>query len=171
MDFQVGDIIAIRQLGWLADNICEATHSEVSHVGLIIGVNPIIVIEALLRTKTNLLDITLTDAQKAWCIRYSNLNEKDKNQLVKSALKFSADDYGWPDLILQLGDATFKTRWFTHTIGKAFLNHFPICSFIVGEAYDSIGINFSVTDWSVTPGDIMNYAIKNIERFTVRRIL
>ena len=167
MEFQSGDIIAIRGSGWLPDNICKATHSEVSHVGLVIGTSPTIVIEALWRVKTNPIAVTINNAEKVWCIRYPNLTDKNRVDLVQAALKFSADDYGGFDLVLQLADAAFKTKWFTENIGKTFLNHFPICSFLVAAAYRQIGITFSSTDWSVTPSDIMNFALLN--KFLVQR--
>lgn len=174
-DWLPGDIIAIRGRGWLADHICKATKSEVSHVGLVIGTHPVIVLEALLRVKTNPLARTIENSTSTWRIRDLAITEDVRERIVNDALYFSAEDYGFADLLLQLLDALMRTRFFTGKVGRLFLRRFPICSFVVAEAYANAGTTFGVDPfgvdpWSATPGDIAAFCRARPDQYEMRQI-
>jgi len=66
---------------------------------------------------------------------------------ISRAFKFSADDYGWVDILLQLANAIFRTTWFTGhlTFGKE-------------------------KEESIAPVDIYNFAEKNPSIYNVTKL-
>lgn len=161
-----GDILAIRGSGWFSDGICQATHSIVSHVGMVISAEPPAVIEALWRVKTRMLADSIASAQHVWIIRDMLVTVLQRRLLVAEACRFSANDYGWGDVILQLGDCLSHTRWFTTHIGQEWmLRKWPICSAVVAFAYEKLGVEFGPHVGSVTPGDIFVYTGEHPERY------
>lgn len=193
---QPGDIIAIRGSSWISDSIIAAEYGQVqiipyqavSHVGLLIEGGSIpVVIEALSRVKTNALAITIANCRKAFIIRDKSLTLAQRQAIVNKALTFSADDYGYLDIIAQLIDCKFKTLWFTNHLSRL-LNRYPICSYVVAAAYSVLnmmkfytvnlvatahsnaGFNFGVDSANCKPSDIMNYALKHSEIFDVHEL-
>lgn len=156
-----GDIVAIRGRGWLADHICQLTKSPVSHVGLVISATPPVVIEALKRVKTNHLDTTIQDCDKAYLFSWTGLSDGLRDEIVYKALRMSAESYGYFDLVSQMFDSVLHTRMFTR-LNWWWLKRFPICSFLVAESYSGL-IDFGVPEYSITPGDIYNFCHTNLE--------
>lgn len=172
-----GDIICVRGAGWLSDGIAKAeypkgepTGQSATHVGLFIAGDPWpIVIEALNRVKTNPLYVTISQALHAYALHDESLDDRERAAIVAKACTFSADDYGYLDLLAQRLDATFSTTWWTDRMG-GLLSHFPICSYVVGAAYQEVGLNFGVDTASVRPSDILSFALYHSEIYTVTRI-
>lgn len=157
---RVGDIVAIRGTGFLSRAILKATGNTVSHVGMIIAASPgpTLVIEALWRVKTRPLVLSLDGAEKAYLLSDHSLEEKQRNELVFNACKFSAEDYGWWALVLQGADAIFHTTFFTDRFAWGMDRH-PICSYLVAKAYQSLGLTFGrEKSRSITPADIYRFA-------------
>ena len=158
-----GDVVGVRGVGWLSDGIVKAEYGSnppanaISHVGIVIGANPPTVIEALNEVKTNPLSVTIADAAKAFIIHDKVLTDEQRAAIVAKACTFSADDYGYADLLAQLLDAQFGTFWFTDRMSWL-LKHWPICSYVVAASYHAVGLNFGVDDASCKPSDVMNYA-------------
>lgn len=168
-----GDIVAIRGAGWLSDGIAKAEYpngepaQSATHVGLFISGDPYpIVIEALTRVKTNPLYITTSQALEAYALHDISLTERQRETIIAKACTFSADDYGYLDLIAQRLDATFSTTWWTDRMA-GLLSHWPICSYVVGAAYAAIGLNFGVDTASVRPSDVLSFALSNPKIYTV----
>jgi len=166
---QAGDILAVRGRGWLSEHILAATNGDVSHVGMLVGAEPPIVIEALARVATRPLEVSIAGAAKAYILHDTSLTPEQRITLVNEATGQTAKDYGYVDLALQLGDALTHTRWFTTNLTHGWLDHFPICSYLVAEAYHSLGLDFGVRDVSTTPQDIFHFA-KTHKQFSVLEI-
>ena len=141
-----------------------------THVGLCVSGDPFpVVIEALSRVKTNPLYVTISQALHAYALHDISLTDEQRHTIVSKALSFSADDYGYLDLLAQRLDATFSTTWWTDRMA-GLLNHFPICSYVVGAAYGEIGLNFGIDTASVRPSDILTFALAHPEIYTVTKI-
>lgn len=159
-----GDIVGVRGVGWLSDGIIKAEYGNnppanaISHVGIVIGANPPTVIEALNRVMTRPLSVTIADAAKAFILHDRLLTDEQRAAIVEKACTFSADDYGYADLLAQLLDAQFGTFWFTDRMSWL-LRHWPICSYVVAASYHVAVQDFGVTDASCKPSDIMDYAV------------
>jgi hypothetical protein len=169
--FQPGDILAIRGKGFFARGILAATGNTVSHVGMVVGDSPVIVIEALLRVKTRPIGESIADAETAYLLQDLSLSPQKRDTIVKRVCQFSAADYGWGDIVLQLANAIFRTTWFTDHLTFGLLNQFPICSYLVAESYKTIGLTFGKQkEESITPADIYNFAEKNTSIYTVTKL-
>lgn len=172
---QPGDILAIRGNGFLGRAILRLTDAAVSHVGVIITASsPLensLVIEALARVRTRVLSESIARATKAWVLSPLNATAEQRQLILERALTFSAHDYGYADLVLQLTDALTHGTWFTDHLTFGLLNQWPICSYVAGVAYQSAGLTFGkINDVSLTPGDIWNFAIRNQDKYRIRRI-
>lgn len=161
--FQPGDILAVRGKGFFARGILAATGNTVSHVGMVTGTEPfVIIIEALLRVKTRPIEESIADAERAYLLQDISLSADQREAIVRRALKFSAADYGWGDIVLQLANAVFRTTWFTNHLTFGLLDQFPICSYLVAESYMEAGLTFGKeNEESITPADIFNFAQEN----------
>jgi hypothetical protein len=156
---RVGDIIAVRSRGKLADLIVAAGKAPVSHVGLLVGLDPPIVLEALTRVRTRPLTITLLDCTSAWLLSPRKLTPNQRRRIVDTACEFSAKTYGYGEMLLQGADAICRTRWFTEHLSFKVGCH-PICSYIVAESYARDNLRFGRAPLqSVTPADIFNFAL------------
>ena len=172
-----GDIVAVRGRGWLADGIIKAEYGDgmppynaVSHVGLLVAGDPIpVVIEALNQVVTDPLDVTLAGCARAFVLHDKSLNENQRRAIIAKACTFSAKSYGYLDLFAQWLDANTGTTWWTDRM-SGYLGHWPICSFVVAEAYSAVGLDFGVDNASCKPSDIMEFATKHPEIYDVTAI-
>ena len=121
------DIVAVRGTGRFAAGILKATGDTVSHVGLVIGIDPPLVIEALTRVRTNPLATTIAGAERAYILHDKSLSAWERRKIVDTAVRFSADGYNWGDIVLQGMDAVARTTWFTDhlSIGLAAYRFVP----------------------------------------------
>lgn len=192
MQPQPADIVAIQGCGWISRAICEATHSQVSHVGMVTGHSydevPIVT-EALTKVVTHGWPKCIANAEHVWLIRDNALSPEQRESIAHTARSFTGDSYGYADLGLAYLDCAFETRWFTDHLTWGWLNKFPICSYVVAEAYYQASIMFGLTSipklsyWisrrliigrgkglnpqSVFPSDIFEFAVKEPSTFTV----
>ena len=175
MDIHAGDILAVRGKGWLSRQILKATGNTVSHVGLLLDVAPSyehsFVIEALARVKTRALEESIADCERAYILSPTNLTDAQRTEITLRGAQFSADDYGWGDIALQLGDAITRSTWFTRHLNWGLLETHPICSYLVAEAYEAVGLTFGKKpNESITPADIYSFARENPDKYVVAEI-
>jgi hypothetical protein len=169
--FQPGDILAVRGKGFFARGILAATGDTVSHVGMVVGDRPVIIIEALLRVETRPIEKSVSDAEAAYLLQDLSLSMQKREAIVKRACQFSAADYGWADILLQLANAIFRTTWFTDHLTFGLLKQFPICSYLVAESYKTMGLTFGKEkEESITPADIYNFAVQHPSIYTVTKL-
>jgi hypothetical protein len=170
--FQPGDILAVRGKGFFAKGFLAATGNTVSHVGMVIGSEPfVIVIEALLRVKTWPIEESISGAEASYLLQDLSLSMHKREAIVRRDCHFSASDYGWADILLPLANAVFRTTWFTDHLTFGLLNQFPICSFLVAESYKTIGLTFGkLKEESITPADIYNFARQHRSVYTVTNL-
>ena len=166
-----GDILAVRGRGFFSRGILRITGGPVTHVGIVLATDPEpLAIEALWRVKTRPLAKSIEDAEAAWILSPLNLTKTHRAIIVAVACDYSADDYGWWDIGLQLLDAAFRTTWFTdHALWA--IRRFPIYSFLVAEVYGKEGLTFgNKQEQSTTPADIYHFAVQNPDKYAITRI-
>jgi hypothetical protein len=167
---QAGDIVGVRGSGWLADHICVATKGRISHVGLVISTTPVLVIEALMRVKTNPWTATIAGAQSWHLYRPKTLTQQQIKAVIYRAVGFTAESYGFLDIGLQGLDAITRSRFFTgHLAGLLWLRSHPICSYVVAKSFDdALHLRFGVAgDDSITPADIDVFCVSHPELYEV----
>ena len=167
MTILAGDILAVRGTSWLSRGILKATGNTVSHVGIITATSPIIeVTEALIRVKTNPIDVSIADDDIEWAavLQDKTLTDSERITIVEAALQFSSDSYNYGAILLQLLNSNFNTTWFTDHLSFG-MNGRPICSYVAAESYSKTGRNFGVEDRTTTPADIYEYSIYNSDKY------
>lgn len=165
----VGDILAVRGSNFISRGILAATGDTVSHVGLIIGVEPTIVIEALLHVKTRALAVSIAEAERAYILHDTTLSNQERITIVHTALQFSAAGYNYGDILLQGLDALTHSIWFTSHLALG-LTRDPICSFLVAASYHAVGRDFGrIPMKSVTPANIYKFALAHA-MYTIERL-
>ena len=166
---QPADIIATRSNTWLSRIIrkgeTRADNGEpalVSHVGLFIA--PDIVIQALSRVVTTAYPKGFEDDEYV-VLSPTEISNANRRLIVEAALSYSSNSYGWLKILGQGLDVVFRTRWFMKHVFT--LDKFPICSYVVAQAYKSIGLDFGVPTTTTTPDDILDFAIENSDKYVV----
>ena len=115
--------------------------------------------------------MSVADAEAAYLLQDLSLSHQKRASIVKRACQFSADDYGWGDIVLQLANAIFRTAWFNDQLTFGLLNQYPICSYLVADSYKAIGLTFGrQKEESITPADIYNFAEQNPSIYTVTKL-
>ena len=155
-----GDILAIRgPAGFPSDEICRLTSGNstrpVSHIGVIIGCNPNIVIEALTRVRTRPLHLSIDESRAAYVLHALTLSDVQRTIIVEKACSFTAEGYGYADIVWQGLDAELRTHWWTEHFAT---DHPPICSLIGEASYEAVGLTFGVQSRDATPQNLLNYA-------------
>ena len=155
-----GDLLGIRGVGWLSDHIVAASApGPLSHVGICTADSPFLqVTEALSRVRTRPLTVSIADAKAAWSLEWVNVTDTQRWEMVQTALGYTADDYGYMDIVFQGADSLAGTRWFTQHFAERSL---PICSMLDDICATSAGIVLGISAKSCTPNDIWRFANRN----------
>ena len=169
-DIQLGDILAIRGKDPLSDLICRLT-GPISHVGMFVGTHPPIVIEAIATgVKIRPLPVSLRETREAYCIQDRKLDDTQRQALVYRALEFFGEGYGYWDLLMQLANAFWHTKWFTERLSPG-LSRAPICSALDALDYaEQLHVEFGCRPCDATPSDIWRFARGHPEMFDVLRV-
>jgi len=166
-EIKVGDILAVKGTSRLAKLILSSTKGSVSHVGIIIGLEPCLVLESLRRVKTNSLRDAIHSVEAAYILQPKNLTLPERIEVVREAVLWSTTTYGWGKLPLHGLDALFGTQHFSRN--WSFTN-MSICSWLVGRAYERIGKDFGEPVNSVTPEDIYRFAQLRADLYHIQQI-
>ena len=162
-----GDIILTRGPGFISRAIRRFGHEEgqealVSHAGIFIS--PTFVIEALSRVKTNAFPEKFKDCEYV-ILSSKNLSLEQRRILALIASNFSARSYGYLKIVGQMVDWMTMSNWFSSRVLT--WDRYPYCSFLVAEAYWSIGKNFGVPSKSTTPDDILDFCMAHPEKYSI----
>lgn len=168
MEVKAGDILAIKGTKFISELICKLTHGEVSHVGLVVGESPALVMEALKRVVTRPIEESIADASAALLIHPRFLDRDARERLVREACRWSASSYSYTKLLLAGLDALFRTSFFSSNLSS---EHHPICSYHVAKAYAAIGFHFGEPARSISPQEILDFARRHSELFTITPLL
>ena len=164
-----GDILGIQGNSWLSDAIMRATGpGPLSHVGICTADSPFLQItEALAKVQTRPIEVSINQAVAAWSLEWISITISQQWEMVRKALSYSAEDYGYIDIALQGADSLAGTRWFTQKFAERRL---PICSMLDDLCASSAGLSLGVTPNSCTPNDIWRFANRNPGILRITRI-
>ena len=164
-----GDIILTRGSGFISRAIRRFgkegdQEALVSHAGIFIS--PMFVIEALSRVVTSAFpeDFKGKGAQYV-VLSPKNVTDEQRRILALIASNFSARSYGYLKILGQAVDWLTGTNWVTFKL--LVWDKYPYCSFLVAEAYRSIGKNFGVPSKSTTPDDILDFCIGHPDKYEI----
>ena len=158
-----GDIILVTGTAWISKQIMAKTalptdEITVSHAGLFICDQ--YVLEALPK---GVVTSKYPDSfpETHYIFSPKNITTVQQADICKKALTYSADPYGWGKLGTQYLDwLTSSKVWSSYGLDK-----YPICSYIVAQAYKSVGLDFGVPTKGTTPMDILRFCLNNIDKY------
>lgn len=95
-------------------------------------------------------------------MRPLNLNPSERHAVVNRALSYVGARYGWWKLLFHLGHKLTGKDWF---LDLSFIERFPICSFLVADAFQSVGFDFGVPDDEAQPDDIFDFTTSRRDKY------
>jgi hypothetical protein len=162
--FLPGDIVCFHGANWLSAAIQWATKSPgetpvfANHVGVF--TSAIEITEALWTVTTRPACESLAgSAYQIW--RNTTLTCAQRQAVAQKALTYVGREYGVGKILLHLGDALL-----TKAVGSevyafrrlASLDRYPICSWVVAEAYaKALGLSFGLPANEAAPDDIWRF--------------
>lgn len=164
---RIGDILAVRGKGLISKAILLATGGPVSHVGLVVGEDPVLVMEALSRVVTRPLVESIGGAEGVWVLRPKLERERLRN-IVRRACAWSAARYGYGKIVLHLMDSLLGTDKVTQKLART---RRPICSWHVAQAFASEGLHFGEPARGVTPAEIFAFAQANPDKYEITKVV
>jgi len=109
-----------------------------------------------------------TRAERLAIYRPLNLTEAERQLIVAEARAHVGEKYGWWKLLFHLLAKLTGKVWFKRLL---FLDDYPICSYLVGTAFQKAGLTFGVEGRSADPDDIWDFVTTNPEKyFRVRHL-
>ena len=158
--FMAGNSLVSRLIRWASRHTGE-TRTQVNHVGIITGYGSLLtaqVTEALWRVRTHSLWDKYGNSKTRIAIaRPSHIPLEVRVSAARIALNYTDRKYGWWKLGLHFADKLIGGLYFFRRLSR--LKKYPICSFLVAEAYGRKGYNFSVKVGEAQPDDIWDYAL------------
>lgn len=179
---RLADLVVVRGSDWLSNAIIKAESAqcghlaEVSHTIAMVSVNDSLAMEAISKgVTTDYLGTALKGCAAAYCITDTSLSDRQRMDIQAAMLPFSAQRYGYPDLVLQLMDSEFHTTFWTDEIAGIVMAHTTICSFWPVKAYEvvlSANRGWGTKDTqSITPQDIFDAAKAQPERYALEKLI
>lgn len=170
-----GDIFLTRGSGifsWLIRFFTRAIgekRTKVNHVGIVVqrgDVKTTIVVEALCKNvMRHKLWLQYGPPRKDLVAVYraTNLSSEQIKNIVVKAEKQVGKKYGFLMIVAHLKDwfflgIYFFRRWIS-------CNKYPICSWVVADAFAEAGKDFGVEIGMATPDDIWDFVVKNTDKY------
>lgn len=169
-----GDIFLTRGCGLLSKVIRYFTRSigekrtKVNHVGLVVQrgeVKTAIVVEALHKVMRHKLGLQYGPPKKDLVAVYraTNLTAEQVKDIVTEAEKHVGKKYGICMIVAHFFDWLFLGIYFFRRLIPG--NKYPICSWVVADAFAEVGKDFGVEVGMATPDDIWDFVVKNTDKY------
>ena len=169
-----GDIFLTRGCSLISKAIRFFTRSigekrtKVNHVGLVVQrgkFKTAIVVEALYKVMRHKLWSQYGSPRKD-CVavyRATNLTEEQIKAVVAEAEKQVGKKYGFLMVVAHLKDWIFLGIYFFRRLIPG--NKYPICSWVVADAFAEASKDFGVEVGMATPDDIWDFIVKNPDKY------
>lgn len=160
-----GDIIFVQGSGWLSNTIRKLTRSPgekptwVSHCAIAIDQENIV--EAL-QEGVVVRKMPYAD-ERVRIYRSRNIPPSALIRIAVRAHGYVGKPYGWIKIAAHALDGFLGgLRVFRRLI---FMSGWPICSYVVAEAYASEGYDFGIDYREATPDDLMDYCKSHLTKY------
>ena len=169
-----GDIFLTRGCGLISKAIRFFTRSigekrtKVNHVGIVVqegDFKTAIIVEAQSKVVRHKLWSHYGPPRKD-CVaiyRATNLTAEQVKDIVAEAEKQVGKKYGYLMIAAHLKDWMFLGIYFFRRLIPG--NKYPICSWVVADAFAEAGKDFSVEVGMATPDDIWDFVVKNTDKY------
>lgn len=160
---KAGDILLFSGSAWYSRWIAHLTQdrneapTRCTHVAIATG--PDTIIEALFGG----VQRTEMKTVHPWMYRPLNIDPATLKQIVKAANSYVGYRYGYSKIALHALDGLLGGAYFFRRF--AFVDRWPICSWVVAGAYATQGYTFGVDARAATPDDIADYVQAHPKRY------
>lgn len=169
-----GDIFLTRGCGFFSWAIRFVTRSigekrtKVNHVGIVVqrgDIKTAIVVEAQSKVVRHKLWSRYGPPKKDLVAVYraTNLAAEQVRDIVAEAEKQVGKKYGFLMIAAHLKDCLFLGIYFFRRMIPG--NKYPICSWVVADAFAKVGKDFGVEVGMATPDDIWDFIEKNSDKY------
>ena len=162
---QPGDIVMTRGEGFLGRAIRFFTRhvgesrSKVNHVGIVVQggtIEQAVMVEALRRVvRHKLIDEYGGKRDSVAIARPTRLAPADLQRVVAEANRYVGRTYGYLKIVLHALDWALQGAFVFRRLGQ--MDAYPICSWLVAQAYSLAGVYFGVAPGAATPDDIWDH--------------
>ena len=97
--------------------------------------------------------------------RPKNISEKDLAKIVASVNSYVGRKYGYLKIAAHFGDWCLGGRYFFRRFVSS--DRYPICSWVVAQAYSDAGFTFGVEPGAADPDDIWDYCTAHPDKYEV----
>lgn len=164
------DIVLTKSAGLLGvgirffENHPEEAASKVNHVGIM--VDEINIIEALSKTVERPLATGYSPPSKTKIAIYRplNLTENERNTIITKARSYVGKTYGYTKILAHILDWFLGGKYVFRRLTN--MDKYPICSWVVAQAYAKAGKFFGVAPGSANPDDIWDFVVANPDKYT-----
>lgn len=170
-----GDIILTRGNSLLARaiRICSRSwgeaRTEVNHSGVVVTSGQPInsprgatVIEAMRKVLWRPL---AEHTSPIIIFRPMDLTPEQLEAIAERALSYNGRTYGYGKIVLHFLDWCLGGAYLFRRLGR--MARYPICSWVVADAYFSVGESFGVSPGQAQPDDIYDYCMEHWEKYRV----
>ncbi len=164
-NLQPGDIFLTRGTGFVSKAIRFFTRrvgesrTKVNHVGIVVQGGPLetaVVVEALRRVERHrLIDEYGGTKHEVAVYRPTRVSPADIDRIVARANGYVGREYGYGKIVLHALDWALQGAYVFRRLGR--MDDYPVCSWLVAQAYASVGIHFGVDEGAATPDDIWDH--------------
>jgi hypothetical protein len=168
-----GDIFLTRGRGFISKAIRVFTRglgeprTMVNHVGLVVEGGPLKeaeVVEALSSVvKHPLMERYGDGANDVAIYRPMNLTAEEVDEVVAAAKAEVDKPYGYSEVFLHLLDWLLLGAYFFRRLGN--YKDYPICSYLVADAFEVVKKTFGVPPGAATPDDIWDFVTSRPSRY------
>jgi len=144
------------------------SRTKVNHVGIVVeggAIEEAVVVEALSRVKRHRLVTRYGSNGKDEVAIYRPLNipGEDIAAIVRKAETYVGCKYDYSEVLLHLADWFLLGAYVFRRLGR--MNPYPICSWVVADAYSNVGKDFGVPAGAASPDDIWDFVNKHPEKY------
>lgn len=171
VQFEKGDVVLTRGSSWISRSIRKFTRSKgesdtkVNHVGIVVeggSAQNAMLVEALGKgVKRGYLWRYAGVSDEIAVFRRVGLSDDDRGLLMARTRAYEGRAYGYLKLVTQWLDWAVGNRYIFRRLTR--MDNFPICSWLVANAYEDIGVSFGVPADAATPDDIWDHVVSSPE--------
>jgi hypothetical protein len=168
------DIFFTRGEGFISKAIRVCTRSKgepktvVNHVGAFVRMGNVAtadVIEALATVKCHtLMDQYWGSDDQVAVFRPRGLMESQRKIIVSKLYQYEGRRYGYAKLVTHLLDYALNGAYVFRRLTSS--DNYPICSWVVAQAFSHASLNFGVEPGAATPDDIWDFCVANPDKYT-----
>lgn len=175
MQLREGDILCThgtsfisRAIRWFSRTGGES-RTMCNHVAIVVNdgtEQDAMIVEALSKVKYHSVK-RYTDDQKTFVAVYrpTNVSEEDLFTIANKAYSYVGASYGYIKIVAHFLDWCLGGRYFFRRFAR--MEKYPICSWVVADAYAAVGLDFGVPVGQAQPDDIWDYCVTHPERYEV----